>query len=287
MARSFNKRVVLNVLLDILSLASVGVPILLLRYLGSPKKRGFYCNDETIRYPYHSSTISTLVNVIVSYGAPLILILIHNFILSQQIPNTIRQSLVISYREITVFLFGVFTVQMISGVCKITTGSLRPHFIDVCKPNISFDVTNCGDFSSPLYVTEFTCLGNNELFPDASERSHRLNEAIKSFLSGHSSLAWYGMTFGAGYLYLASLQCNRQFSLLFGVAQALLLVYGTVVSITRVTDNKHHPRDVIAGAVLGSIVALLSLFNAKYKYERKQYSEVKQQSSETTNEEKL
>ena len=47
-----------------------------------------------------------------SYGAPLILILIHNFILSQQIPNTIRQSLVISYREITVFLFGVFTVQV-------------------------------------------------------------------------------------------------------------------------------------------------------------------------------
>ena len=42
---------------------------------------------------------------------------------------------------------------------------------------------------------------------------------LESPLSGHSSLAWYGMTFGAGYLYLASLQCNRQFSLLFGVAQ--------------------------------------------------------------------
>ena len=42
---------------------------------------------------------------------------------------------------------------------------------------------------------------------------------LESPLLGHSSLAWYGVTFGAGYLYLASLQCNRQFSLLFGVAQ--------------------------------------------------------------------
>lgn len=37
------------------------------------------------------------------------------------------------------------------------------------------------------------------------------------------------------------------------------MVYAVLVSISRVTDNKHHPGDVVAGALLGLSVALLSL----------------------------
>ena len=40
----------------------------------------------------------------------------------------------------------------------------------------------------------------------------------------------------------------------------MVVVYAVGVSISRVTDNKHHPTDVLAGAVLGLTVALLSLF---------------------------
>ena len=40
----------------------------------------------------------------------------------------------------------------------------------------------------------------------------------------------------------------------------MLVVYAVAVSISRVTDNKHHPTDVVAGAVLGLTTALLSLF---------------------------
>ena len=41
--------------------------------------------------------------------------------------------------------------------------------------------------------------------------------------------------------------------------QVALLVYGLVVAISRVTDNKHHPTDVLAGAVLGSVTAAIAL----------------------------
>ena len=37
------------------------------------------------------------------------------------------------------------------------------------------------------------------------------------------------------------------------------MVYAVVVSISRVTDNKHHPTDVLAGAVLGLTIASLAL----------------------------
>ena len=63
-----------------------------------------------------------------------------------------------------------------------------------------FDISACGSTESPEYVTQFSCLGNNLLFPEYSEQQHREREARLSFLSGHSSLAWYGMIFAAGFI---------------------------------------------------------------------------------------
>ena len=53
--------------------------------------------------------------------------------------------------------------------------------------------------------------------------------------------------------------------------QVLTVVYAVVVSISRVTDNKHHPTDVLAGAVLGLTIAALALCrlgqaNKDYRY---------------------
>ena len=39
----------------------------------------------------------------------------------------------------------------------------------------------------------------------------------------------------------------------------MTVVYAVVVSISRVTDNKHHPTDVLAGTVLGLTIAGLAL----------------------------
>ena len=36
-------------------------------------------------------------------------------------------------------------------------------------------------------------------------------------------------------------------------------MYGLVVAVSRVTDNKHHPTDVLAGAVLGAGAAVIAL----------------------------
>ena len=40
-------------------------------------------------------------------------------------------------------------------------------------------------------------------------------------------------------------------------------VYAMLVSISRVTDNKHHPSDVLAGALLGVSLALMSLYRVR------------------------
>ena len=41
-----------------------------------PIERGFFCYDLSIYHPYHDSTVTALVNNLVSYGAPMLIILV-------------------------------------------------------------------------------------------------------------------------------------------------------------------------------------------------------------------
>ena len=61
------------------------------------------------------------------------------------------------------YLFGAAASVSLVGIAKFTIGRLRPHFLDVCKPD--FDQIECGTFQRPNYITEYTCLGNEVLFP--------------------------------------------------------------------------------------------------------------------------
>ena len=55
--------------------------------------------------------------------------------------------------------------------------------------------------------------------------------------------------------------------ILFIPAQILALVYALLVACSRVTDNKHHPGDVMAGAIMGTLLAILSLVRVR-EYQR-------------------
>ena len=70
----------------------------------------------------------------------------------------------------------------------------------------------------PLYVTNYTCCGNGDLFEEEEEMKSRIREARLSFLSGHASLSWYGMTWAAGYLYMLA-STHPRITLPIGLAQ--------------------------------------------------------------------
>ena len=61
------------------------------------------------------------------------------------------------------YLFGAAASVSLVGIAKSTIGRLRPHFLDVCKPD--FSQIECGTFQRPNYITEYHCFGNEELFP--------------------------------------------------------------------------------------------------------------------------
>ena len=50
----------------------VGFPILLFFLFGQPYERGFHCDDESLRYPYKDSTISSTVLYVVGIFMPIL-----------------------------------------------------------------------------------------------------------------------------------------------------------------------------------------------------------------------
>ena len=69
------KKIIIRVLCDSVALAFfVGLLIIgqELEANGIITKRGFYCNDESIRYPYRPDTVPTLALVVGSVGIPLV-----------------------------------------------------------------------------------------------------------------------------------------------------------------------------------------------------------------------
>ncbi|XP_060601612.1 phospholipid phosphatase 1-like, partial [Ruditapes philippinarum] len=285
-------------------------------------KRGFFCNDETIQYPYKDDTVSkTLVAIIFvvvpigvvsmtvpgtnqykamrvkflghgNNGLPLagfkptrpaiVRLLVRRFnhrampplnnnievyvwiIFFQMfiietfhfISSITRQTdgkkilaqklLVKLYRTIGAFLFAATCTLILTETMKIFGGRLRPHFICLCKPD--FSKINC----SHGYIMIQTDVCTSDV------TKKKLSDARKSFPSGHASLS----TFGAIYL-LAFLQlrctCTKKVRTLLPLIQLGILCAAIYVCISRVNDNKHHFSDVIAGAILGTVIALLSL----------------------------
>ena len=90
----------------------------------------------------------------------------------------------------------------------------------------------------------------------------KVNESRKSFPSGHASLIFQAATFVILYL---QLKLSGNVEAIFPM-QLLSFLVALVVSVTRITDNKHHGSDVVAGALLGIAV---QAFNIGINFERR------------------
>ena len=131
----------------------------------------------------------------------------------------------------------------------------------MCRPDILFSPAVCGTPAEPQYVTQYTCTGPEE---------EEIRDARLSFPSGHSSAAFYSCVYTI--LYLAHRTRPSSLTLLNQVAQLScvrlenvvvvyfeqvgLFCYAWYCALTRVSDYKHHPTDVLAGGILGSVVAI-------------------------------
>ncbi|EFO15581.2 hypothetical protein LOAG_12928 [Loa loa] len=133
---------------DFVVLACCAVPLLIFHKWVEPYKRGFYCDDESIRYPYRPSTVSRQMLVVIGLVIPAILIITTETFRALAWERKCRSEfqyyrcrryaiprlVVRLYVFFGYFLVGVIFNQLMVDIAKYTIGRHRPHFIAVCKP---------------------------------------------------------------------------------------------------------------------------------------------------------
>ncbi|KAK7889314.1 hypothetical protein WMY93_024874 [Mugilogobius chulae] len=243
-----NSKKKMLIALDIFCLLLAMLPSLVFhRSVVNPYQRGFYCNDSSLYFPYKRSTISSAVLTAVGLTLPLVSIVIGECFRIHQLHEGTKSFVgnpyvAALYKQMGVFIFGCAISQSITDIAKVSVGRMRPHFLDVCKPD--FSTINC----SLGYITQYTCSGKDS----------EVQEARKSFFSGHASFSMYTMLYLA--FYLQSRFTWRGARLLRPLLQFTLLMMAFYTGLSRVSDHKHHPTDVLAGFVQGALVAYCIVF---------------------------
>ncbi|KAK1800252.1 hypothetical protein P4O66_000205 [Electrophorus voltai] len=245
----FETRGIPFVLLDVACLVLAGLPVAAFN-LGKvkPYQRGFFCNDESLSYPFHSSTVTSAALYTVGFTLPICsmvtgecLLIYLNRLKSKSIFNNSYVACV--YKAVGTFLFGAAMSQSLTDIGKYSIGRLRPHFLDVCKPD--WKLINC---SMGAYIENFTCTGDKTM----------VNEGRLSFYSGHSSFSMYCMLFLA--LYLQARMQAEWARLLRPTIQFFLIAASVYTGLSRVSDYKHHWSDVLTGLLQGALMAILVVF---------------------------
>lgn len=206
-----------------------------------PFQRGFFCDDVSLMHPYRPSTVNYPVLVAVGISIPIALFLateIWRWRLEMDDNHTVKLFnrdfpywALNVYKNVGVFLFGLYASTVMTDFGKVILGRFRPHFMTVCQPILP-DGTNCTDvINRNRYIEEFTC-GSH----DTSE--YQLKDMRRSFPSGHSSSAMFMALYTV--LYLHSRMNWDGSRLLKPFLQFLLIMMAWFTALSRISDYKHH-----------------------------------------------
>ncbi|CAC5424256.1 PLPP1_2_3 [Mytilus coruscus] len=254
---------------------SLGLVILLINRLWEPFERGFFCDDDSIKYPHHDSTIPSPVLYGVGFSLNIVsFILIEAVFLrncknsrtnKNQEQNVLQTYFCVVFNVLLPFLYGAAVVQLVTDIAKYSVGRLRPHFLAVCQPDLT--KFNCTDG----YITADICTGDNALIKHA-----RFILTISGVIPdpGHASFSMYSMLFLVFY-YQARLTW-KNLLLLRPLLQLIVFCLAFYTGLSRIYDYKHHWSDVLAGNIIGVIVSLITVFTLTDLFKRRKSSDEQQ-----------
>ncbi|XP_046630468.1 phospholipid phosphatase 1-like isoform X1 [Neodiprion virginianus] len=232
-----------RLLIDILIVVTVFVFIGVVEFGIFPQQQiGFYCNDPGLSFKFTGDTISYSVLLGCSVILPLIVMWLAEW--SCYKPDSyksLRPGCVGTRGKQIWTWYGHYATACVTITCvlqlvKTLVGAPRPHFFDTCKPR---EMYNCTE----TYVQYYTCT-------NTETSTWVVSDASKSFPSGHSILSTYTSVYIIWYL--QKRLPNRALTTLFKPwMQCLVLCWGIVCCMTRLSDHRHHWWDVLAGIIMG------------------------------------
>jgi len=212
----------------------LSVALFFLMELITPFQREFSVNDKTISYPYAiKETVNTVELFVICFITPLVLI--------SAIAIGYSRSGFDWHQGVLGLALSLALALGITDLIKVTTGRLRPDFLDRCQP-----VNSTQDPEFGLLTISATCHQTN---------TYILDDGSKSFPSGHSSLSFAGLGFLSWYCAGKLRLMDQRGRTIKAFLVLIPLAGAALVAISRVDDYRHHWEDVVTGSVLGFLTA--------------------------------
>lgn len=210
-----------------------------------PRYHEFLLYDITIRYthfPENAILVRVWLLILISAGIPFAQFLLFTIF----IVLPIRRRIWDFFAGCLCLLGAMATQLLVTVLLKNIIGLPRPDFIDRCEPMIqNIPITS---LSTVAICTQ----------PDWN----LVQEGFRTFPSGHLSTVFTGMTIAA-LNFAARLQTfdnrNNSFKVFITILPWLI---AACIASTRVSDNRHFLKDIIAGAFIGTFIG--SAFYLQY-----------------------
>jgi len=234
--------------LDIVTMAIMGAIGLGVYFADPAPSRSFpirFADGEIVypefAYPFRNEIIPIWAAAMLAVFVPVIVILFMQ-IRVRSFWDVNNGVIGLLYSLIAAAVFQVFIKWLIGG--------FRPHFLTVCKPDISLakgEYNNAG--YDGIYYTKVVCTGDK----------NEINDALESMPSGHTTAAFAGFV----YLYLYLNAKLKVFSNYHPAMWKLIAIYAPLLGACLIggaltIDEYHNWYDVLAGAVIGTVMAFSS-----------------------------
>ncbi|KAL9116092.1 MAG: hypothetical protein Q9227_000461 [Pyrenula ochraceoflavens] len=129
-------------------------------------------------------------------------------------------------------LYSLITAAVFQVFLKWLIGGLRPHFLDVCKPNLPEGGVQHGNGFAQIMYDRRICTGD----------INQIDDSLESFPSGHSTAAW-------------AVFANYHPAMWKIIAIYAPVLGATLISGALTIDEFHNWYDVVAGAIIGATMA--------------------------------
>ncbi|RMY91241.1 hypothetical protein D0862_09763 [Hortaea werneckii] len=159
-----------------------------------------------------------------------------------------------AHNAIVGLLYSLITAAVFQVFLKWLIGGLRPHFLAVCKPKIPKNSKPSGNGFDGVMYNRSVCTGDK----------NEIDDSLESFPSGHTTAAFAGFVYL--YLYLnAKLKVwSNHHPAYWKLIVTYIPILGAVLIGGALTiDEFHNWYDIIAGAVIGTVMAV-SAFRMVY-----------------------
>lgn len=226
-----------------------------------PKTRYLTCDQSDLFYPFIPDTVPFWSVGLYATVGPMLVILFVELLNSRLLPfqknknvelnrkRRRRKFLICLFHGLSLFILGIAITLLTTEIGKKWVGRLRPHFIDVCKPDFgavkcTVDVPKGGFYYPSIYTGNLFCTNKDV---------GQVNEARVSFPSGHSSYSCYCMLFLI--IYLEARLFLLRLRYIKPLIQTTAFIAAFITCMSRISDYHHRGTDVLGGMVLGCVVA--------------------------------